>query len=263
MIDAHNHLHDARLAPWREEILRELPRIGVRWAVVNGTRESDWPEVAALAAEQAWVKPSFGLHPWHVKERTPDWIENLQRQLDAHPGCGVGEIGLDRWVEGHDLEDQLTCFRAQMQIATERNLPVTIHCLRAWGALLDEIRNGPVPARGFLVHAFGGEWEVAAGLMRKKGYLSFSTAFLHERKAARREMFVKLPLERVLVETDAPDMAPPSEYRNLIDRAGETLNDPANIEVAYAALAKLRKMTVAALREQVAENFGRWWGLSG
>ena len=67
----------------------ELPQIGVRRAVVNGTREEDWSAVAALAAQFPWVHPSFGLHPWHVPKRTSEWRERLTEQVDAHPGCGI------------------------------------------------------------------------------------------------------------------------------------------------------------------------------
>src|SRR5690349_7823144 len=116
MIDAHNHLHDTRLAPWREGLLRELPVLGVRCAVVNGTREDDWPAVAALAAGTSWVLPSFGLHPWYVVQRTAQWREALVAQLDAHPAAGVGEIGLDRWIEGYDWEAQRECFTAQLAL---------------------------------------------------------------------------------------------------------------------------------------------------
>src|SRR5438477_18936 len=93
---------------YRNESRRRLclPRLGVGRAVVNGTREDDWPAVAALAAAQPWVLPSFCLHPWYAPKRTANWLDGLRQQLDAHPRAGVGEIGLDRWIKGHDLTDQ-------------------------------------------------------------------------------------------------------------------------------------------------------------
>src|SRR5262249_32903988 len=116
LLDAHNHLHDARLLPWRAEFLTELPALGLPPAGVNGTREDDWPEVAALAKRLNWVLPSFGLHPWYVNERNDGWLEKLIHFLNAHPGAGIGEIGLDRWIEGHDPAVQAECFRAQLAI---------------------------------------------------------------------------------------------------------------------------------------------------
>ena len=259
LLDAHNHLHDARLLPWRAEILAELPALGVRGAVVNGTREDDWAEVASLAAATPWVLPSFGLHPWYVNARTPAWREELLHFLDAHPAAGVGEIGLDRWIEGHDPVAQAECLRWQLDIATARNLPATIHCIRAWGALWDIIREGGVPARGFLLHAYGGPAEMVRGLLDHGAYFSFSPSFLHERKSAQREIFRTLPAERILVETDAPDLAPPPEKNPhpLADENGKPLNHPANIALAYDALAEIRGTTRDELASVAGKNFAR------
>ena len=259
LLDAHNHLHDARLLPWRSEILAELSALGVRCAVVNGTREADWPEVAALAAQTPGVLPSFGLHPWYVNERDPAWRETLLRFLDSHPSAGVGEIGLDRWIEGHDPIAQTECFRAQLSIAAERNLPATIHCIRAWGALWDIIRDVAVPACGFLLHAYGGPAEMVRGFLDRGAYFSFSPSFLHERKSAQREIFATLPAERILVETDAPDLAPPPEQnpRLLAGENGKALNHPANLVLAYDTLAKIRGVTREELAAVVEKNFAR------
>ncbi len=259
LFDAHDHLHDARLLPWRAEFLAELPALGVCRAVVNGTREDDWPAVAALAAQVSWVLPSFGLHPWHVNGRSAEWRGTLRRFLDAHAGAGIGEIGLDRWIEGHDIAAQSECFHAQLAIATERNLPATIHCIRAWGALWDIIREGTVPARGFLLHAYGGPVEMVRGFLDRGAYFSFPASFLHERKSAQREIFRTLPADRILVETDAPDLGPPPEKnpRPLADEHGKPLNHPANIVLAYDALAEIRSVTRSELAAEVAENFAR------
>src|SRR5688572_27524808 len=105
LIDAHNHLHHERLVPHRDGIFAALADLGVEHAVVNGTCEGDWDAVAAMAAERSFVIPSFGLHPWSVPERSSQWVERLRALLEAHADAGVGEIGLDRWIEGYDLED--------------------------------------------------------------------------------------------------------------------------------------------------------------
>ena len=257
MHDAHNHIHSPRLAPWRAAFLAELPSLGLRRAVVNGTSESDWPAVKSLAAEVPWVLPSYGLHPWFVNERTPAWRETLLACLDAR--CGIGEIGLDRWIVGHDIAAQAECFTWQLALAAERNLPATIHCIRAWGALWEILREHPVPGRGFLLHAYGGPAEMVQGFVAHGAYFSFSPYFLHERKSAQRAVFAKIPAERLLVETDAPDMAPPTTHNRhpLPDHDGKPLNHPANIVTAYAALAELRGISIESLTDLIAENFTR------
>lgn len=262
LYDAHNHLHDARLAPHLPRILEELRPFDLRGAVVNGTREDDWDAVAAIAAQHAWVIPSFGLHPWQVPSRSSEWLEKLRDQLDSHPGAGVGEIGLDRWIQNHDLDDQRAVFTAQLALAAEQNRPATIHCIQAWGALWEILRSHPLPACGFLIHAYGGPLEMLEGFVERGGYFSFSPYFLHERKAAQRGVFRQIPADRLLVETDAPDLRPPDE-RNphpLADTEGQPINHPANLTVAYAGLAGIRGLDEPALAELVAENFQRLFG---
>ena len=260
MLDAHNHIHSPRLAHWRAAFLEELPALGLRRAVVNGTSETDWPAVKLLAAEVPWVLPSYGLHPWFVNERTPAWRENLVAMLDSN--SAIGEIGLDRWIVGHDIAAQTECFTWQLDLAAERNLPATIHCIRAWGALPEILHTHPVPARGFLLHAYGGPAEMVPGFVALGAYFSFSPYFLHERKSAQRAIFSQIPADRLLVETDAPDMAPPLPFNRqpLPEHDGKPLNHPANIITAYAALAELRRVSIKSLTVLLEENFSRLFG---
>jgi len=265
LYDAHNHLQDDWLRPHRPAVLADLARLEtLRGAVVNGTEESDWPAVTRLAHDFAWVRPSFGLHPWYVKSRTPAWQEHLQHALaTAGPLAGVGEIGLDRWIPDHDLDDQRDVFVWQLRLATEQNRPVTIHGLQAWGALEEVLRVEPVPARGFLIHAYGGPAEMVGPLAKRGAYFSFNGAHLEPRRAARREVFRRIPLERLLVETDAPAMSSPPEFSpfNLPPTPdGKPVNHPANIAATYAALAELRGLPLETLAAQVEANFLRLFG---
>ena len=98
LYDAHNHLQDAWLAPHYPQVFADLAAVGVRRAVVNGSSEADWPDVAALAAAHPVVLPSYGVHPWDAGNRSPAWQKNLLARLDADPRAAVGEIGLDRWM---------------------------------------------------------------------------------------------------------------------------------------------------------------------
>jgi TatD DNase family protein len=134
--------------------------------------------------------------------------------------------------------------------------------VRAWGALWDIIRSAAVPARGFLLHAYGGPAEMVRGFIGRGAYFSFSPSFLHERKAPQREIFRQLPPDRLLVETDAPDLAPPPEQnpRPLVAEDGTILNHPANLLLAYDALAAIRGVSREEVATHVAENFARLFG---
>jgi TatD DNase family protein len=261
-LDAHNHLHDARFAAHHTEMLRELSRIGVAAAVVNGTREDDWCAVKTLAAKRPFVIPSYGLHPWYVQIRSPEWLNALREYVTKSPRAAVGEVGLDRWIEGYDLDEQKAVFAAQIEVAVECNRPLTIHCIRAWGVLMEILSETKLPTRGFLLHAYGGPAEMIAGFAQRGAYFSFSPYFLNERKRRQRDVFREIPADRLLVETDAPDLRPPDERnpRPLHNPDGEPINHPANIDVAYAGLAETRDVSVDELANTVTANFERLFG---
>jgi TatD DNase family protein len=262
--DAHNHLHDARLAPHAPSIFATLAALPLTTSVVDGTCPDDWPAVEALAAAHPWVYPSYGLHPWHVNTRPADWRERLLDHLDrAGARVGVGEIGLDKWVSGHDLPAQIEAFVWQLRVAVARDLPVSIHCLQAWGTLAEILEREPVPTRGFLLHAYGGPRELVHRFVERGAYFSFSGYFLKPEKQARREVFREIPLERLLVETDAPDMAPPADaapWHLPEPQDGRPINHPANIAWLHERLADLRGLPVAELASKVDAAFHRLFG---
>jgi TatD DNase family protein len=194
--------------------------------------------------------------------------------LDQYPHAAIGEIGLDRWILDRarpndprlaglrraSLAEQIEVFTWQLTEAAERNLPVTIHCIDAWGALAEVLRAGPVPARGFLLHAYGGSADLAKEFAQLGAYFSFNGYFLHARQGAKRDVFASLPLDRLLVETDAPAMPLPVEAQThslpgLAD--GNPINHPGNIGAVYVGLAGLRNMPLQELETVVGANFRR------
>ena len=262
LFDAHNHLQDERFGDAAAELLAASVRAGVARMVVNGSCEDDWPAVRALALAHREVLPSFGIHPWYVGERTDGWLENLRRQVGEGPAA-VGEIGLDQWKPGLDYAGQEEVFVAQLRLAAEGNLPVSIHCLQAWGRLVELLREGPRPARGFLLHSYGGSLELVAPLAKLGAYFSFPGYFAHERKARQRETFRHVPPERLLIETDAPDQLLPealNEHPLTDAKTGRALNHPANLGAVYRCVAGLVGEPVAALAERVEGNFLRLFG---
>ncbi len=261
--DAHNHLQDVRLGPDTAAIVAAATHAGVVRMVVNGSCEEDWPAVLELARRHPCVLPSFGYHPWYVRERTPHWREELTCFLDAAPSA-VGEIGLDRWIENPDLAAQEETFVWQLRLAAERNLPASIHCLKAWGWLHELLLANPRPARGFLLHSYGGPREMIEPLAGLGAYFSFPGYFAHARKERQREAFRHVPLDRLLIETDAPDQLVPDEMNRhpLSDPVtGKPVNHPANLAAVYAFAAGLFDEPVERLAARVEENFERLFGL--
>lgn len=276
-IDAHNHLQDERLRPWRREILEACAAAGVERMVVNGACESDWDDVAALAgAYPGRVLPSFGWHPWWLHEQRDGWEERLGMRLRSWPDSGVGECGLDAWilepgsrerlrgipgrgdVAPAGVERQVAVLRVHLRWAAELDRPLSLHCLRAWGRMLSVLMEGPLPRRGFLLHSYGGPAEMVPAFVRMGAYFGFPGYFLHERKRAQRDVFRVIPPDRLLVESDAPDQVPPDDHRP--HRLADGLNHPANVGSITTGLATALGMPREALAQRVAENFGRWWG---
>ncbi|MGC6426710.1 MAG: TatD family hydrolase [Akkermansiaceae bacterium] len=225
-IDAHNHLQDPRFKGFRDQIVDDMKAAGIVSCLVNGTSESDWDEVKALAQRfPDFVRPAYGLHPWRVAERSSDWVSRLRSLLLDDPQASIGECGLDRWIRNPHFPAQLTVFRSQLELARELDRPVTVHCLKAWAPLMELLREMPTHPR-ILLHSFNGSLEIARELATMGAYFSFSGYFLHERKKSQLEIFRQLPLERVLVETDAPDMLPPD---SVIHFSLGKRNHPANL----------------------------------
>ncbi|HZI31400.1 MAG TPA: TatD family hydrolase, partial [Candidatus Binatia bacterium] len=185
-------------------------------------------------------------------------LENLKKFLDAIPGA-VGEIGLDRWKPDLPYAGQEAAFLAQLDVATERNLPVSIHCLQTWGRLHDLLRDNPRPACGFVLHSFGGPAEMIPAFTKLGAYFSFPGYFLHERKLRQREAFKQVPPDRLLIETDAPDQHLPEDkiLHPLTTVDGKPLNHPANLPAVYSGLAEWLGEPVESLAERVEENFVR------
>lgn len=259
LYDAHNHLHDDRLGPNKADLIDVAKQDGVVRMVVNGSCEEDWSAVLTLAKQHPTVLPSFGFHPWYVKERTSNWQQNLIQHLDQIPSA-VGEIGLDRWIKDHDLAQQEDVFLWQLRLAAERNLPVSIHCLKAWGRLFDLLRAGPTPQPGFLLHSYGGPQEMVESLVKLGAYFSFPGYYAHERKQRQRETFRHVPPDRLLIETDAPDQPLPDSLTThpLTDPAnGTSINHPANLRAVYQFVAELIDIPLVELAGQVEVNFNK------
>ncbi len=260
--DAHNHLQDERLQPHLDGIIEASRASTIAKMVVNGSCEEDWQAVLSLAEKYPEVIPSFGYHPWYIKERTAQWKEQLSEFLETVPSA-IGEIGLDRWIPDYDLPDQEEVFVWQLRLSAERQLPVSIHCLQAWGKMLEVLQREPRPAMGFILHSYGGPKEMVDPLAKLGAYFSFPGYFAHERKEKQREVFRHVPLERLLIETDAPDQSlPPDRVRFPLSAAGDgkPVNHPANLVAVYEFAAQMLSIPRETFASQIEENFHRVFG---
>jgi len=257
LYDAHNHMADPALRAHRAAIEPCLREIDLKYAVVNGTSPADWPAVLQLAKSEPHMIPAIGMHPWHVNDAATDWQARFLQALDRGARV-IGEVGLDQWIEGHDLERQQAAFRWQLAQATQRNLPVSIHCLKAIGPLMETLRREPLPKRGFHLHAYNGSVELIPELVELGAYFSFNAGQLRTGKSKAPERICAVPAERLLIETDAPDMLPHPEVRsfNLPESDScHVLTHPGTLIDGYTAIAEIRATPLESLRQLVASNF--------
>ncbi|WP_193210947.1 TatD family hydrolase [Luteolibacter marinus] len=254
LFDSHNHLQKFA-DPAR--IIAAMRAAGISGCIVNGTSEDDWEAVARLAeAFPDFVRPAFGLHPWFAHRRSARWHAVLEGFLDRFPDSSIGEIGVDGWVNEPSPAVQREVFLPQLALARDRKRPVTIHALKAWEPLLEGLAAEPVER--FLLHSFGGSPELAERLAGLGAWFSFSGYFLHPRKAKVLEAYRAVPADRLLLETDAPEMLPPLEF--IGHPLPEDQNHPANLPRIAGGLAEALGTDTASLTERTAANHLRFFG---
>ncbi len=259
LYDAHTHLAEAPIQANWKTIQKDLVNVGWQQTVVNGTSESDWDSVLELAKSDKRIIPLVGLHPWHVNEASPRWKEQLQNKLDTE-AKGIGEIGLDRSITGYDIERQLSAFKWQLALATKRNLPTSIHCIKAIGLLTQTLRSSPLPRRGFHLHAFIGPTELVEEFTELGAYFSFNSRQISRDSKRIEDLIQKIPIERLLLETDAPHQLPSINLRSfsITNDSGNSqteFNHPANIKATYEVVSQIRQVSIETLAKSVEMNF--------
>jgi len=240
-------LQDERLAPWLERALDEARAAGLRMLACCGTDEQDWHRVLALAGQHDELVAMLGLHPWHLPERSPAWLNRLEALLRAYPELGVGEIGLHAGRKDlAPMEEQEEVFMAQVRLAHELGRPVAMHGVRAWQRVLELLRPlGPFEP-GYLLHAFSGPAQLVPQLAELGAWFSFSGTVTRHKARRVHEAVRAVPAERLLIETDAPDILPILGSEALSDPAlprderGKVLNLPGNLPIILRAVAELR-----------------------
>jgi TatD DNase family protein len=260
VIDAHCHLDSDRLGVLPEVALEEAHAAGVEALVMAGVEPAGWAAQRALAARFPEVHPVFGIHPQLVAELSAPALDEmlgaLERELSRHRPVALGETGLDRLSPATKaaIDLQLAAFREQLRLARRFELPVVLHLLRADEAALKVLSEEPLPAAGGVVHSFSGSAELARKLVGLGLHLSFSGPLTFPQSRRLREAAAAVPLERLLVETDAPDQTP-EPHR------GEK-NRPALLPYVVRALAAVRGLSFEEVARLTADNTRRLFGLA-
>ena len=257
LFDSHNHIQSHRFESPAADLVAEMKEAGITGCVVNATREEDWDAVKKLAGNfKGYILPAYGIHPWFAHTAKPGWEERLEELLEDDTSASVGEIGVDGWVDSPDMDTQRVVFSKQVEIAARSGRVMTVHCLKAWEELLQTMDEAELWPEKFLMHSFGGSIEIAERLLKKGAWFSFSGYFLNERKRKVLEVFKRLPKDRILLETDAPEMMPPDDFVKF--PLGENVNHPGNLRsIANALELELGPGTL----DRIAENKRTFWNI--
>jgi TatD DNase family protein len=249
--DTHCHLQDSRFADALPDVLARAKRAGVTRFVCCGTVDSDWNNILQLANHEIGVIPMLGLHPWYIGETKPGWDRHLHHLLKDNP-AGVGECGLDFAIPDTNHESQITALEIQWRMAMELGRPLSLHCRKAFDAIFEIAKNYGLPSKGAVIHAFSGSVEQAKIAIQHGFYLSFACSLMNPKNKRARKAILAVPLERLLLETDSPDISP----------IPETFNEPANLVPLHNVAAELMNETLDNLAKQIQQNVVKIWELS-
>jgi TatD DNase family protein len=250
LIDSHCHLDFPDLATQREAVLARAEGAGVRLMLTISTRVRRFSDLLEVIEPHGNVYCSIGTHPHHAAEEKDITLEDLVK-FTRHPKVvAIGEAGLDYHYDNSPREDQERGFRTHIAAARQTKLPLVIHARDAdadiAGILEEETARGAFP---FVLHCFTGRLGLARRGLALGGYVSFSGVVTFKNSEGLRDIAREVPLDRLLVETDAPYLAPEP-------LRGRT-NEPANVVHTAARLAALREVSLAELAEATTENFFR------
>ena len=242
-VDAHCHLGSYQFDSDRDEVINRMLTARVHKAIMICCNEHDLKEGLRLRDEHPGFRLAYGIHPQSLEtDSTPDLFEKFRnRVIETRPDM-IGEIGLDYFSHRHTKDIQKEFFVRQLKLAQQMNLPVDIHNRKASADTLEILKQYPV--RG-IIHSYSGSVEMAMLYIRLGYYISFgaSVLFANARKPA--EVIRAVPLERILIETDAPYQSPVKDHRH----------EPADVVRIYSAIAQIKEIPSAELMQTVSDNF--------
>jgi len=257
-IDTHCHLDAPEFAQDVDAVRAQARAAGVLHLVIPAVQVAHADVVRTLAHRHG-DSYSLGIHPLYTPQAADDDVEKLVQWLEQHHAdphlVAIGEIGLDFFVPGLDAERQMRFYRQQLQLARRFDLPVILHVRRSADALLKGLRE--LPVRGGIAHAFNGSLQQAQAFIALGFKLGFGGALSYERALQLRRLATELPIEALVLETDAPDMPPHWIYRTAAERSAgqpQGRNAPAELPRIAQVLADLRGMPLEDLARQTHAN---------
>jgi len=250
LVDSHCHLDAAEFDHDRAAVIERARAAGVTRQIVPAVDAAGWPKLRNVCADDRGLFPAYGLHPVYLESHRPEHLDALRDWIEREHPVAIGECGLDFHIEGLDITMQQQYFDEQLILAREHDLPLIVHARQAVDAVIAAIkRTGRV--RG-VVHSFSGSLEQARQLWKLDFLVGLGGPVTFERANRLRKLAATMPIEYLLLETDAPDQ-PDAQHRGL-------RNEPARIVNVLQAIAELRGQDPIEIAAATTANADRLFG---
>ena len=254
MIDSHSHIYTNRYEADRKEVIDRAIEAGIRQLLQVGCNLGESAEVVALAEQVPGIYASVGVHPHDADTVDQEVLDRLEELAHNPKTVAWGEIGLDFYYDNSPRQIQMDAFEAQLAYPQKLGLPVVIHTRDAEPETLEILKRNPVD-RGGQVHCFTGSKDLAGELLDLGYHIGFTGIITFKSASELREVVRFVPMERMLIETDSPYLAP-TPHRG-------KRNEPAFVRHVAEAVAQIKEISVEEVLEITTQNFYRVYDKSG
>jgi TatD DNase family protein len=252
LFDSHCHLDAAEFDRDRDAVIARAQAAGVMRQLVPAVTASGWPKLRDICAGTAGLFPAYGLHPMFLAEHRDQHLLQLRDWIERERPLAIGECGLDFFIDGLDPAAQQRFFHGQLELAREYALPLIVHARRSVDAVIAAIKRGGSGVRG-VVHSFSGSAEHARQLAQLDFMIGLGGPVTYDRANRLRKIAAGVPIEWLLLETDAPDQ-PDAGIRG-------QRNEPARLATVLQTIAELRDEDPAVIAAATTANAERLFGL--
>ena len=254
LFDTHVHLNADQFEDDVEEVIANAKEAGVNRMVVVGFDEKTINKALELVEKYEFIYAAVGWHPVDAvdfEERHIEWI----KELSAHPKVvAIGETGLDYHWDKSPKETQKAAFRKQIQLAKEVKMPIIIHNREADNDVVEILKEENASEVGGIMHCFAGSLEIAEACLDMNFYISFGGPVTFKNAKQTKEVAKAIPLDKLLIETDAPFLAP-HPFRG-------KRNEPAYVKLVAEEISRLKEITYEEVAEQTTQNANKLFGIN-
>lgn len=251
LTDSHCHLDAPEFDPDRDAVIRRARAAGVMRQVIPAIEAKGWPRLRDICKAGTGLFPAYGLHPMYLSSHQPGHLQELGEWIARERPVAVGECGLDFFVEGLDQETQRLYFDGQLALARDFDLPVIVHARRAVDAVIASFKR--IGGLRGVVHSFSGSPEQARQLWQLGFLVGIGGPATYSRANRLHGLVAEMPLEHLLLETDAPDQ-PDTGIRG-------QRNEPARLSFICQAIAQLRGVDAEVIAAATSANAQRLFKL--